>query len=46
MACALPSDIQSSAVQRKLTNLLADLGISLWTQHGRPWSFDNLPEKC
>ena len=46
MGRALPSDIESSAVQRKLTNLFADLGISLWTQHGRPWSLDHLPEKC
>ncbi len=30
----------------KLTDWFADLGISLWTQHGRPWSLNNLPEKC
>jgi len=46
MARALPSEIESSAVQLKLTNWFADLGISLWAQHGRPWSLDNLPEKC
>ncbi len=46
MARALPPDIESSAVELQLTNLFADLGISLWTQHGRPWSLDNLLEKC